>query len=114
MSEDVGEATADLLKEMVAEIRTLRERISSLESHNDTLQKAVADPETMMKKAGWLKAVTPLAEETYDPLNRSSSDEQVFGYNQDMITKGQTALDQWKEMESSITSQKSPSAKTYR
>ena len=67
-----------------------------------------------MRKAGWLKAVTPMADETYDPLNRAASDEQVFGYNQDMLTKGQTELDEWKEMETSIKSVKSPSAKTYR
>ena len=55
-----------------------------------------------------------MADETYDPLNRAASDEQVFGYNQDMLTKGQTELDEWKEMETSIKSVKSPSAKTYR
>ena len=114
MSEDIGEATADLLKEMVGEIRELRQRIEELESHNSSLLKAVDDPETMMKKAGWLKAVTPMPDETFDPLNRSAHDEQVFGFNQDLITKGQAELEEWRQMEEAMPSKSSPSAQTYR
>ena len=117
MSEDIGEATADLLKEMVEEIRTLRKRVETLESDNTSLLKAVDDPETMMKKAGWLKAVTPLADEVFDPLNRAGHDEQVFGFNQDIITKSQNRddeLHEWRQMEEAIPTPSSPSAKTYR
>jgi lactate dehydrogenase-like 2-hydroxyacid dehydrogenase len=117
MSEEIGEATADLLKEMVEEIRTLRKRVEQLESNNNSLIKAVDNPETMMKKAGWLKAVTPLAEETFDPLNRSGNDEQVFGFNQDMISKSTSRddeLHEWRQMEQAIPTPSSPSAKTYR
>ena len=113
-NEDIGEATADLLKEMVEEIRGLRQRVEQLESENESLVKAVDDPQTMMRKAGWLKAVTPMPDETFDPLNRSAHDEQVFGFNQDLITKGQSALDEWREMEDSMPNKSSPSAKTYR
>jgi len=117
MSDDIGAATADLLKEMVEEIRTLRKRVETLESDNSSLLKAVDDPETMMKKAGWLKAITPLADEVFDPLNRAGQDEQIFGFNQDMITKSSSRDDElkaWQEMEDSIPTPSSPSAKTYR
>jgi hypothetical protein len=115
MTDDIGEATADLLKEMVEEIRTLRKRVETLESHNTSLLKAVDDPETMMKKAGWLKAVTPLADEVFDPLNRAGHDEQIFGFNQDLISKSRDEeLHEWKQMEEAIPSPSSPSAKKYR
>ena len=115
MSEEIGEATADLLKEMVEEIRTLRKRVEQLESNNNSLIKAVDDPETMMKKAGWLKAITPLAEEAYDPLNRSGQDEQLFGFNQDIISKSRDEeLREWQQMEEAIPTPSSPSGKTYR
>lgn len=68
----------DLLKEVVAEMRTLRERITSLEAENSALQKAMLDPETLMRKAGWQKVTTPHADETFDPLNRSVPSESQF------------------------------------
>ena len=117
MAEEIGEATADLLKEMVEEIPTLRKRVEQLESDNNSLIKAVDNPETMMKKAGWLRAVTPMADEAFDPLNRSNNDEQIFGFNQDLISKSTSRDDQlqeWKEMEGAIPTPSSPSAKKYR
>ena len=116
MTDDIGEATADLLKEMVEEIRTLRKRVETLESHNTSLLKAVDDPETMMKKAGWLRAVTPLADETFDPLHRDQNDEQVFGFNSDMLAKSdhQQELEEWRKMEAELPAPSSPSAQRYR
>ena len=115
MTDDHGEATADLLKEMVEEIRTLRKRVETLESHNSSLLKAVDDPETMMKKAGWLKAMTPLADEAFDPLNRAGQDEQIFGFNHDLISKSRDEeLHEWKQMEEAIPTPSSPSGKKYR
>ena len=115
MSDDIGEATADLLKEMVEEIRVLRKRVEQLESNNNSLIKAVDNPETMMKKAGWLKAITPMADEAYDPLNRSNGDEQIFGFNQDLISKSRDEeLHEWRQMEQAIPAPSSPSAKKYR
>ena len=115
MAEEIGEATADLLKEMVEEIRVLRKRVEQLESDNNSLIKAVDDPETMMRKAGWLRAITPMADEAYDPLNRSNGDEQIFGFNQDMISKSRDQeIHEWRKMEQAIPPSSSPSAKTYR
>jgi len=115
MTDDIGEATADLLKEMVEEIRTLRKRVETLETDNTSLLKAVDDPETMMKKAGWLKATTPEPEGVFDPLNREGHDEQMFGFNQDIIIKSRDEeLRDWQEMEKSIPAPSSPSAKKYR
>ena len=68
------QAEIDLMKEMVEEIRELRERVVSLETQNQMLTKSLDDPETMMRKAGWLKVVTPMADETYDPLQRDVGD----------------------------------------
>ncbi len=115
MTEEIGEATADLLKEMVEEIRTLRQRIDHLESNNTKLAKAVDDPETLMKRHGWLRAVTPMADETYDPLNRSGNDGKTFGFNQDIISKSRDdELHEWRQMEDAMPASSSPSATTYR
>ena len=115
MSEDIGEATADLLKEMVEEIRTLRKRVEQLESDNNVLVKAVDNPETMMKKAGWLKAVTPMAEEVFDPLQREQGDTFTSAFNSESIVKSQgDQLREWEEMESNMPSTTSPSSIKYR
>ncbi len=116
MSEEIGEATADLLKEMVEEIRTLRKRVEQLESNNNSLIKAVDDPETMMKKAGWLKAVTPLAEEVYDPLQRGGGDESFpSGFSSEQIQKSHSQnLAEWQEMENNMPSSNTPSGISYR
>ena len=112
MSEDIGEATADLLKEMVEEIRTLRKRVEQLESNNNVLVKAVDNPETMMKKAGWLKVVTPMADETFDPLNREIGDGNQsfagpFQGSGDTFQKQDrhTELEAWKEAERVVSGQ---------
>ena len=47
------EGHIELLKEVVAEMRTLRERINSLEQENSDLQKAMLNPEALMRKAGF-------------------------------------------------------------
>tara|TARA_R100000995_G_scaffold42396_1_gene19822 strand:- start:16162 stop:16497 length:336 start_codon:yes stop_codon:yes gene_type:complete len=73
MSDDKN-AELEVLKQVVSELRTLNERIASVEGENFELRKAVSDPETMMRKAGWLKIVTPHADETFDPLNRAVVD----------------------------------------
>jgi|TARA_B100000497_G_C7524723_1_gene318635 DNA gyrase inhibitor GyrI len=116
MSDNAGEATADLLKEMVGELRHLRQRVEQLETENATLSKAVDDPETLMKKAGWLKAVTPLSAEVYDPLNREAGDAPSFvsGFGTEMLSKGMDELKQWQEMEDAMPSQTSPSSIKYR
>tara|TARA_R110000824_G_scaffold3689_5_gene17455 strand:+ start:8864 stop:9211 length:348 start_codon:yes stop_codon:yes gene_type:complete len=115
MSEDIGEATADLLKEMVEEIRTLRQRIDHLESNNNALVKAVDDPETMMKKAGWLRAVTPMAEEVFDPLQREQTDTFTSAFNSESIVKSQSdELREWEQMESDMPTPSSPSSIKYR
>ncbi len=67
MSDEQEQAKIDLMKEMVTEIKELRQRVVSLETQNTMLTKSLDDPETMMKKAGWLKVVTPMADEAYDP-----------------------------------------------
>ena len=116
MTEEInaGEATAELLKEMVEEIRTLRDRIETLESHNTSLLKAVDDPETMMKKAGWLRAVTPMADEVFDPLQRDLG-EDTFTSGFDSISKSRDEeIKDWEEMEKSIPPLKNPSALKYR
>ena len=112
---NVGEATAELLKELVGEVRTLRERVNELEQHNSILVKAVDDPETMMKKAGWLRATTPLADEVFDPLQRENDDSFVSGFNSEAIVKSHSdRLEEWKEMEKTTPSSATPSAIKYR
>lgn len=123
MSEElsVGEATADLLKELVAEVKSLRAEVTSLKTENATLTKAMDDPATMMKKAGWLRAVTPMADEVFDPLNRDIGDSGSFtsAFNSgdgSMITKrsADEELRVWQTMEAAMPPKSSPSSQTYR
>ena len=118
MAEEInaGVATAELLKELVDEVRHLRNRVEQLESQNSSLLKAVDDPETMMKKAGWLKAVTPLAEEVYDPLQRGGGDESFpSGFSSEQIQKSHSQnLAEWQEMENNMPSSNTPSGISYR
>lgn len=117
MSEDlnVGEATAELLKELVGEMRTLRERVESLERRNTTLVKAMDDPEAMMRKAGWLRAMTPVADEVYDPLQRDNVDSFTTAFDHESIVKSHdNRLDEWKEMEKAMPQTKTPAAIKYR
>jgi hypothetical protein len=112
---NIGEATTDLLKELVGEVRYLRQRMEQLEAENATLSKAMDDPETMMKKAGWLKAVTPISAEVYDPLNREAGDAPSFvsGFDSEVINKGDE-LKTWQDMENAMPSHTSPSSIKYR
>ena len=115
MSENAGEATADLLKEMVEEIRLLRKRVEQLESDNSILAKAVDDPESLMKKAGG-SAVTPLSAEVFDPLNREVGDspDYVSGFQSEMLNKGMAELEEWRQMENAMPSHSTPSSIKYR
>jgi len=77
MSEEneVETTELDIMKAVVGELRHLTERIELVESENYELRKAIADPETLMQKAGWLRITTPHAAETFDPLNRAGADD---------------------------------------
>tara|TARA_R100001510_G_C7656408_1_gene216392 strand:+ start:7030 stop:7371 length:342 start_codon:yes stop_codon:yes gene_type:complete len=105
------QAEIDLMKEMVEEIRELRERVVSLESQNQMLTKSLDDPETMMRKAGWLKVVTPMADETYDPLQRDVGDgSQSFtgpfqGTGNTFQKSRYDQLEEWKEAEQQVMRQ---------
>ena len=123
MSEElsVGEATADLLKELVAEVKSLRAEVTSLKSENAMLTKAMDDPATMMRKAGWLRAITPMADEVYDPLNRELGDGGSFtsAFNSGdgaMIEKRSVdeELRMWQSMEAAMPPKSSPSSRNYR
>lgn len=98
----------ELLKEMVQELKTLRERIDVLEKENTVMQKAVEDPETLMKRYGWIKSTTPHADETYDPLNRSaaehsSSSTGPFSGSGELFTKSRyEELEDWKQAEKQV------------
>tara|TARA_Y100000004_G_scaffold148028_1_gene169409 strand:- start:408 stop:746 length:339 start_codon:yes stop_codon:yes gene_type:complete len=112
MTDEMKQAELDLMKEMVDEIRELRERVVSLEAQNSILSKSIDDPETMMKKAGWLKVVTPMADETYDPLNRELGDGNQsfagpFQGSGDTFQKQDryTELEAWKEAERVVSGQ---------
>ena len=122
MSEElnVGEATAELLKELTDEIRRLNSRIESLEQREAVLVKAMDDPATLMQKAGWLRAVTPLADEAFDPLQRENGDSPSFtsGFNSGdgaLISKSRDEqIREWKEAEAAMPAKVSPSSRNYR
>ena len=74
MSDD-KQGELEILKQMIGELRALNERVAFVEHENFELRKTVADPETLMQKAGWLRITTPHAAEAFDPLNRDGIDE---------------------------------------
>ena len=86
------------------------------------LTKAMDDPATMMKKAGWLRAVTPMADEVFDPLNRdivSDGGSFTSAFNSgdgSMIAKRSQdeELRMWQSMEASMPPKISPSSKICR
>ena len=71
MADDTDDALA-LVKEVLDELKTVKSRVEQLEAENHRLTKAVEDPQIMMQKQGWMKFVTPHADETFDPLNRNA------------------------------------------
>jgi hypothetical protein len=112
MSDEQEQAKIDLMKEMVTEIKELRNRVVSLETQNTMLTKSLDDPETMMKKAGWLKVVTPMADEAYDPLQRDVSDNSQsfsgpFNGTGDTFQKQSRhdELEEWKQAEQTVMRQ---------
>ncbi len=69
----------ELMKEMVEQIKSLNSRIDVLEREKSVMQKAVEDPEVLLKRWGWQKFTTPHADETFDPLNRTIPDNNSVG-----------------------------------
>ena len=48
MSEEASQEQIDILKELVTEVRILNQRVQALEAENNSLQKAMSDPEMLM------------------------------------------------------------------
>ena len=94
----------DILKELVSEVRALNQRVQALEAENNSLQKAMSDPEMLMRKQGWKKFTTPHAEETFDPLNRQVPiDNTPFAGSGDVFLKSRDqVLEEWQEAEKAV------------
>jgi len=106
---DDKQAEIDLMKSMVDKIGALEQRIASLEQNNNILTKSLEDPEVMMKKAGWMKFTTPVADEAFDPLQRDTGDQSFdspFKGSGDVFQKSRfDELEEWKAAERSVTKQ---------
>ena len=94
----------DILKELITEVRVLNQRVQALEAENNTLAKAMNDPEMLMRKQGWKKFTTPHAEETFDPLNREVPlDSTPFSGSGDLFLKSRDEqLREWQEAEKKV------------
>ena len=94
----------DILKELITEVRVLNQRVQALEAENNTLAKAMSDPEMLMRKQGWKKFTTPHAEETFDPLNRQVPlDTTPFSGSGDLFLKSRDEqLREWQEAEKKV------------
>jgi hypothetical protein len=94
----------DILKELITEVRVLNQRVQALEAENNTLAKAMSDPEMLMRKQGWKKFTTPHAEETFDPLNRQVPiDTTPFSGSGDLFLKSRDEqLRKWEEAERQV------------
>ena len=100
MSDDTEDALS-LVKELIAELKAVKGRIGQLEAENLSLKKAVEDPQIMMQKQGWMKFVTPHADETFDPLNRDMDVAMgPFAGSGDVISKSRfDELQEWEDAE---------------
>ncbi len=108
MADEDTEITIELAKELIEEVKVLKERIENLESENLTLTKAAEDPTMMMKKQGWQVFATPHADETFDPLNRDTMDVSTsvgpFSGSGDMIAKSRfDEIREWEDAEREMT-----------
>jgi len=94
----------DILKELITEVRVLNQRVQALEAENNTLAKAMNDPEMLMRKQGWKKFTTPHAEETFDPLNRQVPlDTTPFSGSGDLFLKSRDEqLREWEDAERQV------------
>ena len=104
MSEEASQEQIDILKELVTEVRILNQRVQALEAENNSLQKAMSDPEILMRKQGWKKFTTPHADETFDPLNRNVPvDATPFAGSGDLFLKSRDErLREWEEAEKQV------------
>lgn len=100
MSDDTEDALS-LVKELIAELKAVKGRIGQLEAENLRLTKAVEDPQILMQKQGWMKFVTPHADETFDPLNRDIDVAMgPFAGSGDVISKSRfDELQEWEDAE---------------
>ena len=100
MTDDTENALA-LVKELIAEMKSAMSRIEVLEAENLSLKKAVEDPQILMQKQGWMKFVTPHADETFDPLNRDMDVAMgPFAGSGDVISKSRfDELQEWEDAE---------------
>ena len=93
----------ELMKEMVEQIKSLNARIDVLEREKSVMQKAVEDPEVLLKRWGWQKFTTPHADETFDPLNRTIPDNNSvgpFSGSGELFRKSRSEeLEEWKDAE---------------
>ena len=103
MSDEETEVSLEMVKEMIEEVKILKQRIEHLEAENFDLQKAAEDPTILMRKQGWQTVVTPMAPETFDPLNRDGGDNEFTGPfvgSGEMITKSRyDELREWEDAE---------------
>jgi len=104
MSEEDNQEHIDILKQVITEVRILNQRVQALEAENNTLHKAMSDPEMLMRKQGWKKFTTPHADETFDPLNRTVSvDNTPFSGSGDLYLKSRDErLREWEEAEKQV------------
>ena len=108
MADEDTEISIELAKELIEEVKILKDRIEHLESENFTLTKAAEDPTVMMKRQGWQVFATPHAAETFDPLNRDTMDVSSsigpFSGSGDMITKSRfDEIREWEDAEREMT-----------
>tara|TARA_R110002012_G_scaffold258574_5_gene439083 strand:- start:465 stop:794 length:330 start_codon:yes stop_codon:yes gene_type:complete len=104
MADEDTEITIELAKELIEEVKILKERIENLELENFSLMKAADDPTVMMRKQGWQVFATPHADETFDPLNRDTMDVSSsvgpFSGSGDMIAKSRyDEIREWEDAE---------------
>lgn len=95
------EDAMEIAKAAIEEAKSLKEEIRILKMENKDLRTAVNDPTKLMKVQGWMRFITPHADETFDPLNRSGGDDSFSGPftgSGDLISKA-TRYEELKEWE---------------
>ena len=95
MDEEVS-ATERLMTTLISKMESMDSDLQSLKRENAMLRKAVNDPTTLLRKAGFIATMTPLSEDVETDMFRS--DEGVLLKANDSFTNEEIHLMSWEEI----------------
>lgn len=80
MSEE--SATERLMSTLISKMESMDGDLQSLKVENAALRKAISNPTTLLKKAGFVSTMTPLSEDVQVDAFRAHDDAIIKGHNE--------------------------------